>query len=980
MSDNTISKIAQQIEVLRQDPGIIQAKILDLVESVSNGQMVVMDPNNPFALGLEMASALAVNNLTQDEMLSRRAYPSLTNRIDDLYRHMSDYDFKDVFATPSSGTFTFLLDKDEVISKTVNDPNLPGTKRLTIPRYTKIVIQDIPFTLLYPIDIKLVRSGGLLISYNTENTTPLQTLKTNMLVWDIVYIDNKEYLRIKAELKQLAINRYIPQLNASSGFSKTYPIEDNFHYARAFIKKGNYWIEIRTTHSDKVYDPKVPTIVLQVTDQGLRATVPQVYTNNGSITDAVRLDIYTTKAKLDLSLGMVEHNAYKVFWDSIPTERLDEFSAPILTISRFAVFSDDTITGGTNGLSFEELRDRVISRSISSEGVPITRAQLNNKLSDLGYQLVTNIDDITDRQFLATRKTIAPPDDRTITSISAMVGTIQKTMTELEIYDTVSKNSRRDTIKPGTLYEVTNGVVDIVSNTQRSALWNMKFSNPEYLVNVLNDKQYMYSPFYYVIDSNINEINCRVYHLDDPVVVSRFYQDSNDALGVNISVQDYWFYNSPNKDGYIFEVLLNVGQTALKLGPEFISVQLSYIGKDRIQNRYWLEGELVSVIDPATGFPVDNIYQYRFHIETRYDVDPNDGLIPTPFKSPVDLEHDFDLVTIIRDFLPPDVSPTKIDKIVSKESIPGYNSASIYTAVNHERYRLKFGDRLNHIWHKTRTIYEYDMYARYPEDVIDYYEEDVYVTDSTGSVKVTYNPESNKITTTKLFSAGERKVNQYGETIYKHRKDDIVLDDYGDPVIREGGRGLQRHIDILLLDARYLFVDQVQDITYRNNVRDSIADWCVNDMVRINSQLLERSEIFYYPIRTTGVVEVLADNNLDASINAEQQFNITFWLTKEKYANTSLREMIEAQAVKSIQSSLDRSTVSLDQIIDNLRFVLGNNIVSVHVQGFTDDQYSAVSIKDSSMGLNIAKRARLLSNNQIEMVNDVKIEFLTHGE
>ena len=979
MNEVTISDIANQLGLLRVDPSIMQNQVLNLLEQVSNGKMVVVDPNNPFALGIEMATALGVNGINECQMLTRRAYPSLATNMEDLYLHMSDYDYRDVFATPSRGTFTILLDKEEVLNKTIDDPKLPGTRRLTIPRYTKIIVQDTTFTLLYSVDIKLVRHGGILITYNHEQDTPLQPLKTNVVPWDIVNIENREYLRLRLDLLQVKIDRYVAQINASSGFSKTYLFDNQFHFARAFLKTTTGWAEIRTTHTDRVYDPKVPTVVLQVLQGKLKVTVPQVYSNNGLITDAVRVDIYTTKGPLNMVLDLVEHTAYQTYWDTVATEKLDKYSALILTVSRFAVYSDDTVVGGSNSLSFDELRDRVISRSLNTEGLPITRNQLNNKLKDMGYSLVTNVDNITDRQFLATRKPPSPVTGRTVNGISAMVGILQSTLTNLELSRNVIKNNLRDTIKPGQLYELKNGKIDILADVHLDSLWNLKFSKPDYLVNLLNDNQYLYSPYYYVIDSNVNEFNCRVYHLDDPKVVSRFFHSTNSALGINVSVKDYRLSNAPNKDGYILEVALDVGKTIATLGPEFVHTQLSYVGRDRIQNRYWIEGKLVSVIDETTGLPIDDEYRYQFHIETRYDINEQDGLIPIPFKAPINLEHEFDVVTIVKDFLPPDVSPTDIDTIISKETIPNFDRNKSYIGVSHEKYTLKFGDRLNHIWNKTRTIIEPDMYETYQQDVIDTYKETIYEMDSTGSPKIYYTESTGDVSFKVLFNKGDRKLDQFGDTIYKHREGDVVIDEFGDPVVKGGGRGIQRHIDLFLLDARYLFVDQDEDILYRVQAHNAIADWCVNDMTRINSQLLERSEIFYYPIRTTGMVDVIADNDLDVTVKAEQRFNITYWLTKDKNANSSLREMIETQTINSIQKTLNSPTVSLDAIIDNLRLILKDNIVSVDVKGFLDDQYSTVTLKDSSMGLTVAKRANLLSNNQIEMVDDVTVRFTTHG-
>lgn len=975
-----ISEVARQFSEVRSDPTIVQRAVLDTIENVTDGRMVIMDANNPFALGMEMSVTLAVSNLSEARLLARQNYPSLTNDWDDLYRHMSDYDYKDVFAQPATATFAILMDKDELFSRTIDDPAMPGTRRFTIPRYTQVDVQNTSFTLLYPIDIRLVSHGGLLINYNYENYTPLHPLQSNQVQYDLVVIDNREFVRMFVDMIQVRIERFVPQLNASSGFSRDYPINEQFYFCRAFIRSGEGgWQEIRTTHSDSVYDPNVPTVVLRVLDDSLRVTVPQIYANNGLITDAVRLDIYTTRGAVNMSLESLPHTSYSTQWNRLNNESLTTFTAPILSLNRYMVYAPESVTGGRDGITFAELRRRVITRSLNTEGLPITRAQLSARLADLGYQLVTNIDNITDRQFLATRLPPLPLNGQTVNGVSAMIGSLQETLTSLELSESVIKNNRRDTIKPSQLYELRDGKLFLVPDIVSKGLWELQINSADTLARELNSKNYLYSPYYYVVDTNVNEFNCRVYDFDNPKIDARFFNTSNLGLGINLSFVEHSIEVAPTGDGYLLKTLLEVGDTAKQLGPDFIDVQLSYKGRGD-ENRYVIPGRLLNPIDPDTGLPSGGSYLYEFHIQTRYDVDDKDGLIPTPYKSPVNLIHEFDVVTIIKGYNPNNVPKSDIDTLIDLTALAGYDKTKSYLGVSHEKLKLNFGSRLKYIWQRTRSIMEYDVFERYESDVVDVYDRDIYETDATGLTKLTHNKENNSVTMNKLFSKGQRKLDRFGDTIYAHRKGEVVMNALGDPVFKDNGRGIERHMDLFLLDARYRFANKDEDEQYRNMVRKTIADWCIFDMARINDELLERSEIFYYPIRTTGIVEVLADNDLHVSVNAEQSFKVTYWLRQDKYQNSSLRETIERQTIESIHNTLNRKTVSQDSIVDDLRLILSGSVVGVAVSGFTQDKYTTVTLKDASMGLTIAKRIRVMSNNQLEIVNDVEVEFLTHGE
>jgi hypothetical protein len=70
-------------EIISQLPNIIRSPRatvrmgLDLVERLTNGDTVIVDPSNPFVYALEMAATLTGYNLIESEALGRRLYPSM---------------------------------------------------------------------------------------------------------------------------------------------------------------------------------------------------------------------------------------------------------------------------------------------------------------------------------------------------------------------------------------------------------------------------------------------------------------------------------------------------------------------------------------------------------------------------------------------------------------------------------------------------------------------------------------------------------------------------------------------------------------------------------------------------------------------------------------------------------------------------------------------------------------------------------------
>lgn len=79
-----------------------------------------------------------------------------------------------------------------------------------------------------------------------------------------------------------------------------------------------------------------------------------------------------------------------------------------------------------------------------------------------------------------------------------------------------------------------------------------------------------------------------------------------------------------------------------------------------------------------------------------------------------------------------------------------------------------------------------------------------------------------------------------------------------------------------------------------------INGWVNTEMRMLNGQLLERSEMFYYPTITKGRVKVKADNDKLITIDSQQSIRITFFMTETKYNDAALRESIKRSSIKTL--------------------------------------------------------------------------------
>lgn len=980
MSNNyTSSGLADQILSLRGNPGRVQQYMIRLLEAMNDDKVIVMDATNPAVFCLESAAVMSCANMTDSESKLRRLYPSMANTPAELYLHMADQDYLGIYSTPSVANLTLMFDLEELIQKAVPESGINGTRKITIPRYTKVIVADVALTLLYPIDIRMMPHGGFNVTFDTQEISPVARVETNLLDWFVEKIEGNRYLNIVAPFHQINIAAHVASVNAMSGFTREYNFDDRYYYARAYIQdRTGSWVEIKTTMTDLVYNKEEPTVLLKLLNNSLVVTIPQIYLNKGTISDSVIIHIYTTKGPLNINLQNYVPRSYLHDWSPIDNVVMDRFSAPLSTLSTVGMYSSDIISGGTQGITFNELKQTITTRSTVTEGLPINEKQLARAVRDMGYSIVKNIDNITDRQYLATRSLPVPENKFIVTNMGLNVSQLETTFLKLKELDTVTSSLYRLSIKPKTLYRLTKGILTVLSTEETAALNALRFSNPSHLVDVLNQDNLLYSPYYYIFDIRSTEILPRIYDMDSPEIRSRYFFQDNPSVGISLGVTNYAIANSPDQDGYLLEVQLTVGEVGKSLGQDHINVQLSYVGRDE-PTRYFINGYLVTEIDPETNRPYDDLYVYRFKIETKYDIDENDGLVPIPYRSPIDLTHEFDIVTSIKDYTPAgELLTSDVDSILKADQFEDYDPSSKYIGVSQSKVSIKFGTRLEKLWTKTRTVADERQILKYENDVPSYYKKDVYKLDQTGNIEVKYNAEENIIKSTKLHSAGDLVYDITGEQIFLHRKGDTILDDLGEPIYVNGGDGLRRQIDLFLIDALYQFANTNNVIEYRNQCTSLISSWVTRDMSLISGQLLDRSEIFYYPPVSIGDVAIIADDGKEVEVDARQSVRVKVYLTQINYRNASLREALAKSITESIQASLTKRTVSIDAILQKLRGTLSENVISFEVSGILDDLYKTATVANETMTLTLGKRAVILPNLTIDITDDIVIDFYPH--
>lgn len=976
---NTNFKLA--IDSLQADPMACASLCLRVLEESSGGAVRIIDPSNSFAFMLETAVVLYTNSLDRQTASLAKQYSSNARNWDDLMRHMSDKDYEGIFSTPGQAPIMFFLDKEEIMNKAIPVNDGSGDRKLTISRNSQIISSGVKLTLLYPIDIVVTNFGTITVKYDVLNKNPLQNIPDLVIPTELRKSNRSTYLYFEIPINQIEISSVTSSITATQGLKRTVRFSDKFYYLRAFMRNDNdtSWTEIIVKHNPMVLNNDLVTLVVKVdqTNQTVMVEIPQVYKNLNMIKDNLRIDVYTTQGEISVPLFNIDDSFFKASWQDHETIYPNKFSAPMSTFNNFKIASDGYATGGTNGLNFSQVKTKVITRSTVTEGKPISNNQINKQLRDNGFSLTTTLDNLTDREFLASKELTLPTSVET-TSIGSLTTTHATTVDALlkNKYST-RNNGNQITTLPSTLFELVDGKLTLVSDDEMHSLVLQTTTNVDAVVNVINTRKFFYCPYFMVHKFEDDQYTVKPYRLDKPKILTKSIENENNLLGFNSNIVSYLIQVDKDYSGYSILIQINPSDTLRELPIDDLKLQMR-IADENDRYFYWFNGELVTPIDLKTGKPTEGLYIYKFSLPTDWAITENEEILIGDFKIPFKLTGNADIFTVIRKEGLGVNYRTEMDNRINARLFDDWtisNSSDYYTLIQ-ERVNIELGRHLKYLWRRYRPVLEETKYEVHQKDVLATYEKTEYALDPWK------NPDfeivDDQLVYKILHYKGEPVLDENGLQRILHHAGDVVLDKNGNPKPINGLYGVMRHYDLVLLDGKYYFTNHVKTIDYRESVKDEIDSW-LDSIKTINGELLERTTLFVHPKITEGNVRMLLDGGVEAYMPSAQSLSVVYTVDERVNNNTEVTDDIKRSTVEIIQRRLSKhSTISLSDINKDLKDAMGDWVIGVTIDGFLKGQYETTTVLDSSIALSIPKRLAITSNLELVVENDIDINFITH--
>ena len=963
---STIDELKTNVESFKYNPTAIQRTVLQLLKDVTNDEINIVDATSPFIFALETSSVLASAAMSEAASLTHRQYPASALNMENLYIHMSDKDFVGRFATPASTKFGILISKEELEKRVVLVPEL-GISKITIPRNTVFTIADVSFSIQYPIEIRQMAHGGFQIVYDGEKISPLQTLSTNHIEFQILKNQDGEFIYFEVDVQQFDIISKISSLSSATAFKLEVEIPDQFYFCRVYHQEdNNTWTEIKTTYTTEIYDIKTPTAVVKINDKIVTVEIPQIYTLTKLMNRNIRIDIYQTKGPINMILSNYAIDNFGAKWLAVDKNDETEYVSPLSTFRTIMTFSKYNVNGGTNGITFETLRKRVLTHSVGDQKLPITPDQLNVLFQDNGYDVVKNVDVITNRIFLATRDLPSPSNKITRTPANAAIASIEMSMEEIVGLSGVIDNGLRLTITSDAIYSQANGITKHVTSEEVASIVAQPADSQ---ATIITNGNYFFSPFHYILDATSNEFELRPYYLDSPEFLAKIFVAENDTTLLKVSVSSYNVVKTTT--GYSITILTESGDSYKELSDENIFVQLGYYPPGE-KDRAYLNGRLV-----VQNKDKERIF--RFDIQTNFDIDTDDNLYLTNFLMytedqktlPTKLVMDFDIIFTTNIDVGGQYLRSSIEDAMGEFILPNNSKA-----INHEKLRLKFGDDLTTLWARNRTVVSARSYRRYDVDVPAIYAKDIYETDITTGTN--FKIENGQVIYNLVHKKGDPVLDDDGNQAYAYRKGDLILDDQQKPIL-VSPRKIVRHCDIFLIDGIYWFATSRPVVDYKRELTNTLVNWLTNDLSDIENVLLEQTRIYFYPKTTIGGIDVIVNEGTKIQLSAQQSVTLTLYVPDRVYSNDKLKETIIENSIVTLMEVFKESQLSISGIEEKLRNIYKDDVIEIRLTGFGgDNNIRVVSIVDQTSRCSIKKRLVALADNTLTLTDDVNVTFVRH--
>lgn len=948
-----------------RSPLSLASMALDEIESRLDGNRVIADPNSPFCHLLEFGSSVGSGVISLIDEKLPLIYPHRAVTMEDLYMHMSDFDYARITSQPSQTTMRMMLPKQYLILNALPKDNY---KLVVIPKDTVFTIGKYRFGIHYPINIVINSyTNTFTVSYDTKEINPLQTLTKNIVdKYDMSY-NGVDYLVIEFPIYQFAKSVVEKTLISATGFAEKITYNNKLYAIRLFTVKDGKRIELGQSQSEMVYDTSRPTALVRPLpdEQRINIILPQVYFSKNILGTKLYIELYTTLGKLDISTKTIKpENIHANF--AIKSDSTTKYSAILKNLPfHLTMVLTKNITGGSDPLDLDILRNKVVNDALYQRA-PISEVELQTYVEKDGFKVQKTHANVTGLVYDAY-KVLRDTDGSVIPSLSLPLRFYN------QLYETCStvklQSDNSYTILPTAIYRHDTDAEDAVMLNDTEMMNIAKMSKPE-LVDYLNNNRLFKTPFHMRVNTIDNDIYATSFNLMLPNMNKLIFVEENFDVPSKITVFDARIEHlNHGIGGYKVSLSVYKSDDLNKVKEDKISIY----GLFKTKHNQWIYREF------SVEAHINNRTIYSLVVETNYKLTDktisvtnfnNDDIVYPEYD--IDLVSDMYLVCMLdKEALevPPTQAPHRLTDGVPNAIL------NTHVGLTRQYIELSFGHKLDDVIYNSIDISASPKkYATWDHNVPAVYEQDVYERDEDGSL-VLVPGEDGTVKPNKIHSAGEQKLDQYGKPIWLHKVGELRYDAKGEPIV-VSDRNKIYYIDTMFIDAKVFASERTSETNFVNSLY-TILDSNFEVIRNLGKQMFELARIYFKCVRSTGTARFNMGDGVISKQNVELSFKLRCYVPSYVKTDLGIQTTIKDKTSIAIEEAIRTKTISMLDVFSSVKEKMSDYIDHFTLLGINGDVATQTFVViDEDAQPSIARKLELVEDNVFTLTKDVDIEFV----
>ena len=947
-----MSMTKKELEAIVIDPSMTRVHAYNNLQYNLVNDITIPDPTNPFVFLMDNTAMLVAASLQSVENSMRKTYPALATNKLDLYNHLDSSETFGIFSTPSVATFNIYIGKKEALrfSETKEIYNL-----VTIPKNSFITVDNNTFTLLNDIEIYLY-SDGSMVATLVHNTTKIANSADTLLpISTIKDKDGKEWIFLEVDIKQITRYDFRETILSTTVFNTTFNLgnQELFTYLEAFTVNGQTGttIPVKTTFSNFVYNPSEPTIIVRPIDNAVNLELPITYNVSGIASAYINFKLYTTKGNIELPLLDFNTSDFE-FTVTLP----DVTSPSTIGINNIPIKVNSTgyTTGGTNELSFDELKYKIINYTTGDNLLPITLGEIQTRAEQIGFIYRGKEKTLLKNTLLVTKNigNLKTPVNSTLFTTQATTKLLLNQISS----DKIKYSDKRIIIEPYQMFKQDKTFVTPLSTIERNSIAPLVSKN----ILKYNDLNLLFNLYKYVIDYT-DTLDIRAYDVNEPTISNISSLNKSSKLIAPVVITEHRIINKINLYEVILTISINSGLGSLDID--------------------YLYGQLK--LDDTTYGSI--YYKGKFIIN-------NDSLILSisiPVEDYINKNNEIlalDSDSTIKTLLLPLITKSTLTIYSTDNSIASFNTKTLNEIVvdtatvllYEETFDIKFGTLLDNL-HTGYTInYTKRKFMKHTESKLARYQKTIYKQANDGTPDLTFidtdgDGTNDDVKLTILHNKNDVILDDKGNPTYEYKVGDVILNkDTMTPVV-DPLVGVEHIIDLLLLEDIFLRATDTAYMDYRIKYFRQLTKIISSDLEPIATELLDNTKIKFTGNKNLANVEIITNNVSKFYTNIVSP-RVDCYV---KIPNLVATDELTIKVYNYLQDKL-LYNLSISEIEQGIKQLIPYDTLVVKLSGLSEnDDINILNYAPNSNKFLIKKILAYNDTHNTIVIPDFKINFLT---